>query len=155
MPSSEYNVHGGNAEVGLWARRTGISIEKHKGGPVDVCLWSHGNGVCGRRRIEMNCESVCCKRGSLAFAFQRLKDASDPFRRRSKKSRKPLFLLVYLPAPQVVSCQSRVQQTLRVPGVLLASQSSNVETAAAIRYMISFTIMQAKRCNQTTRCRDP
>lgn len=155
MPSSEYNAYDEKVGVGLWARRTDTSIEKHKGGSVDVCLWSHGNCVCGRRRIEMNCGSVCCERGGLAFAFQRLNHASGPFRRRSKKSRKPLFLLVYLPAPQVVSCQSRVQQMLKVPGVLQASQSSNVGTAAAIRYMLSLTIMQAKRCNQTTRCRDP
>lgn len=60
----------------------------------------------------MNRESVCCERVSLAFAFQRLNHASAPFRRRSKKSRKPLFLLVYLPAPQVVSCRPACSKCL-------------------------------------------
>ena len=32
----------------------GISIEKHKGGSFRrLCLWSPRNGVCDRRRIEM------------------------------------------------------------------------------------------------------
>ena len=47
MPSPKYKAYDGNVGVGLWARRTGISIEKHKGGsvrrllvePWKRCVW--------------------------------------------------------------------------------------------------------------------